>query len=104
MQCVRPNREIVAKAPVASQQISVFEAADRTPGMTRTSFSAKFRPALLVKASTPSRNVDALVWAFSDLLVEPEPGAAMIEFYRLRAREAAEKKAAAEAVPRHPAT
>jgi hypothetical protein len=33
MQCVRPNREIVAKAPVASQQISVFEAADRTPGI-----------------------------------------------------------------------
>jgi len=32
------------------------------------------------------------------------PGEAMIEFYRLRAREAAEKKAAAEAVPRHPAT
>jgi hypothetical protein len=28
---------------------------------------------------------------------EPEPGAAMIEFYRMRAREAAEKKAAAEA-------
>ena len=52
---------------------------------------------------SPDR-VDALVWAFSDLLVEPEPGAAMIEFYRLRAREAAEKKAAAKAVPRHPAT
>ena len=47
---------------------------------------------------SPDR-VDALVWALSDLLVEPEPGAAMIEFYRLRAREAAEKKAAAEAVP-----
>jgi hypothetical protein len=27
----------------------------------------------------------------------------MLEFYRMRAREAAEKKAAAEAVPRHPA-
>ena len=52
---------------------------------------------------SPDR-VDALVWAFSDLLVEPEPGAAMIEFYRLRAREAAEKKAAAEAAERHPAT
>jgi phage terminase large subunit-like protein len=53
---------------------------------------------------SPDR-VDALVWAFSDLLVEPEPGAAMIEFYRMRAREAAEKKAAAEAAdgPRHPA-
>jgi len=38
------------------------------------------------------------------LLVEPEPGAAMIEFYRMRAREAAEKKAAAEATQRHPAT
>jgi hypothetical protein len=35
---------------------------------------------------------------------QPEPGAAMIEFYRLRAREAAEKKAAAEAAERHPAT
>jgi hypothetical protein len=33
MQCVRPNWEIVAKAPVASQQINVFEAADRTPGI-----------------------------------------------------------------------
>ena len=33
----------------------------------------------------------------------PEPGAAMIEFYRMRAREAAEKKAAAEATQRHPA-
>ena len=33
---------------------------------------------------SPDR-VDALVWAFSDLLVEPEPGAAMIEYYRLRA-------------------
>jgi phage terminase large subunit-like protein len=53
---------------------------------------------------SPDR-VDALVWAFSDLLVEPEPGAAMIEFYRLRAVEAAEKKAAdaAAAGPRHPA-
>ena len=47
---------------------------------------------------SPDR-VDALVWAFSDLLVEPKPGAAMIEFYRLRAREAAEKKAAAKAAP-----
>jgi len=45
------------------------------------------------------------VWALTDLLVEPEPGAAMIEYYRLRAREAAEKKAAlaAEAGQRHPA-
>ena len=51
---------------------------------------------------SPDR-VDALVWAMSDLLVEPVPGAALIEYYRLRAREAAEKKAAAEAVPRHPA-
>ena len=48
--------------------------------------------------------VDALVWALTDLLVEPEPGAAMVEFYRLRALEAAEKKAAAaEAIQRHPA-
>src|SRR5580704_17955602 len=51
---------------------------------------------------SPDR-VDALVWALTDLLVEPEPGAAMIEFYRMRAREAAEKKAAAEAAERHPA-
>jgi phage terminase large subunit-like protein len=51
---------------------------------------------------SPDR-VDALVWALTDLLVEPEPGHAMLEFYRMRAREAAEKKAAAEAVPRHPA-
>jgi phage terminase large subunit-like protein len=50
---------------------------------------------------SPDR-ADALVWAMSDLLVEPEPGAAMIEFYRMRAREAAEKKAAAEATQRHP--
>jgi hypothetical protein len=42
----------------------------------------------------------ALVWALTDLLVEPMPGEAMIEFYRLRAREAAEKKAAAEAAER----
>jgi hypothetical protein len=48
---------------------------------------------------SPDR-VDALVWAMSDLLVEPMPGEAMIEFYRLRAREAAEKKAAAEQVGR----
>ena len=53
---------------------------------------------------SPDR-VDALVWALTDLLVEPMPGEAMIEFYRLRARrEAAEKKAAAEAAERHPAT
>jgi phage terminase large subunit-like protein len=53
---------------------------------------------------SPDR-VDALVWALTDLLVEPEPGAAMIEDSRLRAREAAEKKAAlaAEAGQRHPA-
>jgi hypothetical protein len=51
---------------------------------------------------SPDR-VDALVWALTDLLVEPMPGEAMIEFYRLRAREAAEKKAAAEATQRHPA-
>jgi hypothetical protein len=52
---------------------------------------------------SPDR-VDALVWALTDLLVEPEPGHALLEFYRMRAREAAEKKAVAEAVPRHPAT
>jgi hypothetical protein len=43
------------------------------------------------------------VWALTDLLVEPMPGEAILGYYRLRAREAAEKKAAAEAVPRHPA-
>jgi hypothetical protein len=51
---------------------------------------------------SPDR-VDALVWALTDLLVEPMPGEAMIEFYPLRAREAAKKKAAAEATERHPA-
>ena len=52
---------------------------------------------------SPDR-VDALVRALTDLLVEPTPGEAIIEYYRLRAREAAEKKAAAEAAERHPAT
>jgi predicted phage terminase large subunit-like protein len=52
---------------------------------------------------SPDR-ADALVWALTDLLVEPIPGAAMIEYYRQRAREATEKKAAAAAVERHPAT
>jgi hypothetical protein len=56
------------------------------------------------RARLPGFRRDALVWAMSDLVVEPIPGAAMIEFYRLRAREAAEKKAAAEAAERHPAT
>ncbi len=51
---------------------------------------------------SPDR-VDALVWALSDLLVEPMPGEAMLEFYRMRAREAAEKKAAEAATERHPA-
>jgi len=53
---------------------------------------------------SPDR-VDALVWALTDLLVEPMPGEAMIEYYRMRAVEAAEKKAAdaAAAGPRHPA-
>ncbi len=50
-------------------------------------------------------NCDALVFALSDLIVEPMPGEAILEFYRLRAVEAAEKKAAlaAEAGDRHPA-
>jgi phage terminase large subunit-like protein len=52
---------------------------------------------------SPDR-VDALVWALTDLLVEPVPGEAILSYYRERAREAVEKKAAAEAVPRHPAT
>jgi phage terminase large subunit-like protein len=52
---------------------------------------------------SPDR-VDALVWALTDLLVEPMPGEAILGYYRLRAREAAEKKAAAEAAERHPAT
>src|ERR1700731_126433 len=42
---------------------------------------------------SPDR-VDALVWALTDLLVEPMPGEAILEYYRQRAREAAEKKAA----------
>ena len=45
---------------------------------------------------SPDR-VDALVWALTDLLVEPMPGEGIIEYYRLRAREAAEKRAAAAA-------
>jgi hypothetical protein len=52
---------------------------------------------------SPDRVV-ALVWALTDLLVEPTPGEAIIEYYRQRDREAAEKKAAAEAAERHPAT
>jgi phage terminase large subunit-like protein len=51
---------------------------------------------------SPDR-ADALVWALTDLLVEPAPGEALLEFYRMRAREAAEKKAAAEAAQRRPA-
>ncbi len=51
---------------------------------------------------SPDR-VDALVWALTDLLVKPMPGEAILEYYRQRAREAAEKKAAAEATQRHPA-
>ena len=67
-----------------------------------SSASVKARPVGFCGYRSPDR-VDALVWALTDLLVEPEPGAAMIEFYRLRALEAAEKKAAAEAIQRHPA-
>jgi phage terminase large subunit-like protein len=51
---------------------------------------------------SPDR-VDALVWALTDLLVEPMPGEAILEYYRRRGREAAEKKAADAAVERHPA-
>jgi phage terminase large subunit-like protein len=51
---------------------------------------------------SPDR-VDALVWALTDLLVEPLPGEAILEYYRRRGREAAEKKAAEAAVERHPA-
>jgi phage terminase large subunit-like protein len=51
---------------------------------------------------SPDR-ADSLVWALTDLLVEPAPGEALLEFYRMRAREAAEKKAAAEAEQRRPA-
>jgi phage terminase large subunit-like protein len=32
---------------------------------------------------------DALVWALTDLLVEPMPGEAILEVYRMRVREAA---------------
>ena len=52
---------------------------------------------------SPDR-VDALVWAMTDLLVEPMSNAGIYEYYRQRASEVAAKKAAAEAVPRHPAT
>jgi phage terminase large subunit-like protein len=51
---------------------------------------------------SPDR-VDALVWALTDLLVEPMPGEEILEYYRRRGREAAEKKAAEAAVERHPA-
>ncbi len=53
---------------------------------------------------SPDR-VDALVWALTDLLVEPMPGEGIIEYYRQRAHEAAEKRAAAAAAAeqRHPA-
>jgi len=57
-----------------------------------------------VKAGFSPDRVDALCWSMTDLLVEPMPGEAILEYYRLRAREAAEKKAAAEAAQRHPAT
>ena len=49
-------------------------------------------PQLLAGRDRSPDRVDALVWALTDLLVEPMPGEAIIEFYRLRAREAAEKK------------
>jgi phage terminase large subunit-like protein len=63
-----------------------------------------FTPDLDRKAAgfSPDR-VDALVWALTDLLVEPMPGEAILEYYRRRGREAAEKKAAEAAVERHPA-
>jgi hypothetical protein len=34
--------------------------------------------------------VDALVWAFSELLVEPMPGEGLYEFYRQQAEPAAQ--------------
>ena len=37
---------------------------------------------------SPDR-VDALVWAFSELLVEPMPGEGLFEFYRQQAKAAA---------------
>src|SRR5205807_8961541 len=48
---------------------------------------------------SPDR-VDALVWALTDLLDEPVPGEAILSYYRERAREPAEQKAAAEAEAR----
>jgi len=38
---------------------------------------------------SPDR-VDALVWAFSELLVEPMPGEGLYEFYRQQAKAAAQ--------------
>jgi phage terminase large subunit-like protein len=57
-----------------------------------------------VSAGFSPDRVDSLVWALTDLLVEPMPEEAIIEYYRQPAREAAGKKAAAEAAERHPAT
>ena len=49
---------------------------------------------------SPDR-VDALVWAFSELLVEPMPGEGLYEFYRQPAKPAAQpsKPQPAQTVP-----
>ena len=49
---------------------------------------------------SPDR-VDALVWAFSELLVEPMPGEGLYEFYRQQAKAAAQpsKPQPAQTVP-----
>jgi len=43
--------------------------------------------------SPPSGATSSIPRYLTDLLVEPTPGEAIIEYVRLRAREAAEKKA-----------
>jgi hypothetical protein len=64
---------------------------------------AGFTPDLDRKTAGFSPIESTLVWALTDLLVEPMPGEAILEYYRRRGREAAEKKAAEAAVERHPA-
>jgi hypothetical protein len=50
---------------------------------------------------SPDR-VDALVWAFTDLLVEPMSNSGIYELYRKRAAKAAAEKAERERKPTSP--
>ena len=108
MQCIRPHRQIVGKAPGAAQQIGVFEAADRTPGIgglgarcpgsrrrsstssTRTSFSAEFRPALLVKGLDAFAEIvraaqPAVAWPSSSIASDKLASSiSFISFFALR--------------------